>query len=400
MRKILSAIATTAVLTCAIGLQCVGVALADDRVTELLSAAEKAGKGGDVLEAAAGFGKAAAAAQSRGDLQGESRVADGLSDFLDRVRPARVAENDETGDAPDRVDAVLAVMEQLDHRHLGAYVSVQSLARFLVDRSVSTGGKRALQQAADALATQAKNRKSGAGVRALATISATMLDSAAAAPLEESLDVCRKAGWPELAFVVAVETAARHVAMGDNAAAREVLDAVVGDLPADSPNETALRQRVRRVATARLRDAPKDVSAALEPLRAGGSAGAAGGAGGAGKAGGSGPRLSPVGDAWKKMSKSKPFVTARRSGDAAVVRHSFQKKFKEEVELDFGEHVQNDGGVALWFCGRYVALCMVDHSGRNGMPGGSSVRSSWRAWYLLRDGETWGVSKSGAVSIK
>ena len=155
MRKTLSAIATAAVLTCAVGAQCLGVALADDRVTELLSAAEKAAKGGDVLEAAVGFGEAAAAAQSKGDLQGESRAADGLSDFLDRVRPAPVAENDETSDSPDRVAAVLAVMEQLDHSHLGAYVSVQSLARFVVDRSVSTGDMRALRQAADALATQA-----------------------------------------------------------------------------------------------------------------------------------------------------------------------------------------------------------------------------------------------------
>ncbi len=402
MSRVMMSMAASVVLLC------VGVALARDTPAELLSAAQAAAKKGDVLEAAAGFGKAAAAAQSHGDLQSEADVADGLAEFLNRFPPLRTrraappttagATSDETKDAPDQLAAVLAIMEQLDHGHLGAYVSTQALARFVVESAVRTGEPRGLRAAADALEKQAKIRKSGRGVRTLAVIAATMLEGPEAAPLEESFEVCRKAGWGHLAFVVAVETAARHVVKGEADAARQILDSAVKGVVSSAQNEAALRQRVRFLADARLRDAPEDVRGVLEPLRAGGSVGLAGGAGGAGASGGR--SLSAVGNAWPKLTKSKPFVTVKRSGDTAIVRQSFQKKFSEEVELDFGEHVQNSGGVALWFCGRDVSLCMVDESGRNGMPGGSSSKSSWRAWYLLADGETWGVSKSGAVTIK
>ena len=137
--------------------------------------------------------------------------------------------------------------------------------------------------------------------------------------------------------------------------------------------------------------------AAWEPFSRGGSASAAGGRGGAGGAAG-GRDVSKVGEASKKLSGKKPFVTVRRSDGGYLIRQSFDKDFEAEQPTEHGVKHHDNGGITLSFWDGGVRLAMVDLIGRNGQPGESSERGSFVFFDPVARGHVWGVTKDGSVT--
>jgi len=58
----------------------------------------------------------------------------------------------------------------------------------------------------------------------------------------------------------------------------------------------------------------------------------------------------------------------------------------------------SEGGVKLGFFGRSVALTSVELADEAGVAISTGSPSPVRAYYLLAEGETWGVSKDGVVT--
>ncbi|MHC4934210.1 MAG: hypothetical protein ACYTGV_18725, partial [Planctomycetota bacterium] len=116
-----------------------------------------------------------------------------------------------------------------------------------------------------------------------------------------------------------------------------------------------------------------------------------------GRAGSAG--LSGVGDALESYPRKKALVTVRRTKKGFQIREGFGPKFRKTQAYGPGVRHYGHEGVTYSFWGHAVALTTVDPTGRSGQPGGSSHRGPLRAFYHLGEGETWGVTRQGIVTV-
>jgi len=301
---------------------------------------------------------------------------------------------------------LLVLLEGLDPKRGSAFLSRGQVAHALLLDATETGDRSSLAAAGEAAQAYAKLPRSGAHAQMMrAYAEGLMQDEAgkvedALRSLGVALDQAAKEGWTWPAVHVAVELAAIQVKAGAAAAAAAAVRRA-GDVLKGS-GEYALAMLLRKLVAKRLEGAPKEVLDAsrevLKPHEGGGSASSAGGAGGKGLPGGSRDR-SKIGDAWKKLSKTKPFVTVTRTGAGYEIHQSYDKDF--EAVQPFGKGVTHhaDGGVTLSFWDGGVRLHMIDMVGNEGQPGEASQPAFLLWFHPLAAGETWGVDKAGAVTI-
>jgi len=362
-----------------------------DDVKALLAEAEAQVQAKDLAAAAVSFGQAAAAAHKANDLLLEQEVAEKLDRPLSRMEPAAVA----------------ALLKCLDPARSGAFVSAHAIATDLLLAATARADYAQVDAAAAVLAKHEKSPNPGKcppfvtryaeGLKALAA----KKEKDAAAVLDKALDGFVKNGWLDLATSAGTELAAVRLRLGDEAGAAAAIGAVAS--ACGEGTDPALLREWRSLVEKRLRGAPPAVLTAYEkaiaPIAGGSSAGAAGGAGGAGASAGA-PAKSKVGAAWESLDSKKPFVTVARTKAGFRVREGFDAKFVADRPPAPGLGYQVDGGVTMAFAGNAVALRMIDPTGRRGQPGESSEPSTsgW-AFYRLAEGESYGLAKSGVVSV-
>ncbi len=363
----------------------------------LVEAAELTGQD-KILDAARTYGKAARLAQRHEDLEEEARAGRALGRFLSEVRPPH-----------SWSEAMSAVIQALDARHAGAYVSAHALAREVLLRSSRTGDRTGVPVAAEALSEFAKGKRRGKAAQALAAYGDGLLlldtegadderRAKVAAALEGALAACVEERWTETACMVGTELAVLRLATGDATGARDALaraaEAVedAGGYP-DSQVLILWSNAVR----ARLADAPEDVLAphleALKPLHGGRSE-----PGGAGRNAGSDPCR--LGRLWKRFGARKTLVTVARGGSDHVVRLGYVRGHEVERSFRTGHRYLVVDGIILGFHGHAVTLERIDLSVVPGASSGGPCRTGLCAWYLLADGETWSLRKDGEVRIQ
>ena len=108
-----------------------------------------------------------------------------------------------------------------------------------------------------------------------------------------------------------------------------------------------------------------------------------------------------LGAAWPRLRKSSPVVTVKRESDALTIHLSYTKQPDETWRHRSGCRFKRSGDLVLAFHGMAVAFESLELSEpRLGLPGGSPVRSRWKAWTLLAKGETWVFGKDGQVQVR
>jgi len=296
--------------------------------------------------------------------------------------------------------ALHELMMTLDAGRSRAFVSAHVIARNLLLDATRSGEKKFVGDAAQVIAKHVKGKGVGKCAKAMKYYADGMTDTdadKALFALSKAHKVFCDEGWVVLAIHTGVEIAARSQDAAAGAAAIEKLFPLY---PRDA--DYNLRQVFRALVEARLAGASKEVRAACDKVLAtekpGGSVSAAGGKGGKG---GSGGGLSKVGNAIGRYPKKKSLVTAKRTRGGFDIREGFDKRYRHTQALKHGLAFHDDGGVTLGFWGYAVGLGMLDPSGLNGQPGGSSAGPRRHlAYYFLARGETWGFNKTGVVSIK
>ena len=336
--------------------------------------------------AAADVGEQLAQAQKKGDIAGIQRL----------LREARAL----------RTPAQLhGLMKQLDSKRGGAFISAPCLARQLLLSATADGDTRFVADASKVIRARANRPKTGKCAQAmrhyadgLEAVTAKD-DDKAAVSLNKALTIMRDEGWTPLAMHAAVELAAVSLRRRDTAAAAKAVGSLAGLFPADA--DTSLTYILRTLYQNRLKDAPPEVSQAYKKVmaphtgpRTVSSAGGAPGRGG-------GARVSKVGAALPRYSKTKPLITVKRTQKGFKIREGFDRAFSATRPFKPGTKYHADGGVTLGFWNYAVGLHMVDPEGRRGQSGESSAGPDpVLAYYFLARKETWGVTKSGVVTIK
>ena len=372
---------------------------AGERGAEKLAEAEALAKNGKTVEAAAVYGAELAAAQKKKDLAWQERVARSMQSTLSGAS----ATGADQRDAYAR--SLQTFMLALDSRRNHAFLSAGKLAHELLFEATRTGNTAYVEEAAKVCAQHAKISKVGPFAGAMVDYATGLLAVAAGehesaiGALQKALAVTSTEGWAEPTVHIATELATVGVAAGQEDVATAALGKA-GAVLKDS-GDRAIAQHLRALVTARLDGAPEKVlaayEAAWEPFSSGGSVSAAGGSGGAGAPGG-GSNVSKVGEAWKKLSGKKPFVTVRRFDGGYLIRQSFDKSFEAEQATEHGVKHHDNGGITLSFWDGGVRLTMVDMTGKNGQPGESSERGSFVFFDPVARGHVWGVTKDGIVT--
>jgi len=348
----------------------------------------KLAKGGEI------YGKVLAGLQKKGDLLGEQDAAKSLL--------TAYGKNLDTSVTP----ALAALMAKLDARRSGAFVSAHALAGRLVLAATASGDREHVPAAAKVLKTHARRKNTGVGAAAMAAYGngleriAKGEDDAGVVALSEAFKVLVGQGWADAAIHAGVELAAAHVRLGKPRAATDTLKGVESLFP--EVGDSQLASTLRKLLARHLPDAGEEVLAPATRAMAlhgrGASAGAAGGRGGRGGVAG-GIDQSKVGAAMPRFPKSKPLVTAKRTEIDFEIREGFDPAFSAVMPwTDMVKH-HDDGGVTLSFFRGTVALAMIDPEGTKGQPGERTFPSPFRAFYYVGKGETWGVTKTGVVTI-
>lgn len=393
-------------IACGVSLLLLSQAWARDDAKTRLRSAEDLAKSGSAVEAAEAYAVAMVAAQKANDLEAQER----LMRSLERSIPRALTRGSSTrsGLAP----ATSILMSGLSPKRNGAFLSCGALAHWCILEATGSDDRAQLDDACNAAIAAAKVSKSGAYTKAMASYArglqhAAKQEHGLACPLlQTALDKMTKEGWASSAVVVATEAAAAYLAAGQVRKAIAALESGAAAMKASGDQEVV---RIWRLAVSkRLPDAGPNVLApytqAMEPLGKGGVAFAKGGKGGQGGRGGQGgaggAQESKVGKAWKKLSKSKPFISVKRTADGYVIKQGFDKRFKATQPYAEGVKHHDDGGVTLSFWDGGVRLYMVDLEGRRGQPGESSLPTSFAFFTPLAIGETWSVNKKGDITIK
>ncbi len=388
-------------------------ALADDSPQEVLDDAKALAGKGETLKAAERYGDAVAAAQAAGDLQIEETIATSLEEFLQGVqidairRGAKSSESGATSDAPSQASLLAAVMRKLDSGRCGAYVAAPVLARNLLLLATESGDFASAADATSVAAAHAKKAGSGRAAAVVAKYAEAMRAETdgkfdVAAPLLDaaSLDAA-KAGWLDLVSHAGTEAAFAWMKTGNAekaAASMTAAAAAVGAKP-DLNRINAWSSFAKK----RLAETPETVMKPLadlaEKAKGPNSVSASGGKGGAGEAAGGPTPVSDIGKILPKLAKGKPLVTVKCAPKGLEIHWVTGADEKPVRPFEEMVRIADLGGVTLALQNRSVALMMVDLRGNRGQPGESSHASLVRAFYLLADGETWGVSKDGIVTI-
>jgi hypothetical protein len=117
-----------------------------------------------------------------------------------------------------------------------------------------------------------------------------------------------------------------------------------------------------------------------------------------------------LGKAWKKMSRKKPLASVKRTKEGARVDILFKPKSDEVVFQRSCVQRVDRGGLRIVIRGHRVGLSdfrLENYENYGGAPRGPRRAGRPRgslllvpAEYLLARGETWRVTKGGAVTIK
>lgn len=365
------------------------------------------------LAAAERFGEAIALAQAAADLETESQAAEALDDIVSsapRPRPATGGAGATGTEQPTSSLALLAAaMRKLDPARCGAFVSAPVLARNVLLAASESGEMRHVPDAAAVAAKHAMRAGSGRCAEVVARYAEGLCailekrPADATAPLQSATEDAAKSGWPDLATHAGTELAVAWLAAGDEAKATAAVAAVAARVPDEMDGSVVSRWMA--CLNARLADAPAavrkpadDAIRSYPEARRAGRDGGAGGAGAAGGAAGEEP-VSDVGRLFRKLAAGKSFVSVTCTAAGHDVRWATAPKKKLLRPFSLGEQFVDEGGVTLGFAGRSVALRRVDLVGLDGKPGDHGDVGPVRAHYLLADGETWSVTKSGVVTI-
>lgn len=302
--------------------------------------------------------------------------------------------------------ALLVLLEGLDPKRNSAFLCRGQVAHALLLDATRTGAFQHVDAAAEATHAHAKLAKSGAHAQLMTAYADALVQVAAGeqaqacAALQKVLDVATAEGWKSLSIHAASELAAAHVKLKQEAKAAAALRKA-GTL-FQAGGDYAVAATWRTMLEKRLEGASDEVLApykeAVKPHKGGGAAKSTGRSSGKPPSGGSRDR-SKVGDAWKKLSKRKPFVTAQRSVEGYAVRQAFDKKFAAVQPYGLGVKHHTAGGITLSFWERSVRLHMVDMTGRETQPGEASSPRGLLFFHPLAREETWGVTKAGGVVI-
>ncbi len=302
--------------------------------------------------------------------------------------------------------AFLVLLDALDPKRNNVFLSRGHVAHALLLEATHSGGFRHVEAAAAAAKVHAKLKGSGAYAQAMASYGDGLLLVAADEPgeacplLQDVLDKAVAESWTVLALYAGTELAAAHVKAKANAKAASALRKAATLLKVGG--DRAIVGTWRGLVKSRLDGAAADVLApfkeAVKPHGGGDASRSTGNSSGKPPSGGSRDR-SKVGEAWKKLSKRKPFVTVQRTADGYAIRQSFDKKFAALQPFAHGVKHHGDGGITLSFWNRGVRLHMIDMTGRESPPGESSTPRGFLLFHTLARGETWGVNKAGGVVI-
>jgi hypothetical protein len=346
------------------------------------------------------FAEILAPLQKKGDLLGEQQAAAALFAAFDNADKAGRADGHE---AP----LLLALLAELDPKRNGAFVSAPALAGRLLLLSTESGDRTHVETAEKVLKTFARQKKSGTGAAALAAYGDGLVSlakgekEAAAAALNEAFSVMVEHGWWDLAVHAGVELAAAELSLEKPRAATDALKRIDGLFP--EKGDVTFANMLSALVKVHLAGAPAEVLApATRAIGRHGGVGRAGASGGRGGAGGQagGGDISEVGKAFPRLPKKQPFVIARRKGHEFEIRHVFDRDFEDTMPWCTMVKHQDSGGITLSFWCGAVALAQVDLEGLQGQPGERTVASPLTAFTYLADGETWGVSKTGVVTVE
>lgn len=361
------------------------------------------------VEAAQLLGKATRIVHKAGDLQVEKRAAEAIADLL-----GKAGRSNEPGAAGSQ-DLLVVVLSEMDAQHSGAYVSAHALAREALITATRSGGFGAVPVAAKVLKTYAKGRHRGLSAKMMDDYAAGLAvliepdrDEKATAGalkrLDAALSVCVEQKWYEMATVIGTELAAAHLAVEQPDLAKDAL-ARAASASAGPTLDPQVIHAWDSAVRLRLDGASDEVLAPFLEVRdllrgMGAMPGGAGGAGAPGLAAGEDP-TTELAAAWRKLKRGSPVVTVKRGGTDLTIHLAYVDKSDESGEYQAGTRFQRIGDVVLVFHGQAVALEDLEFKlPRNGLPGSSPVRSRWKAWTLLAEGETWSVSKKGRVSVR
>ena len=390
-------------------------AAAKDSPQSVLDDAKILARQGSNLKAAERYGDAVALAHEDGDLQIEEAIAASLQEFIDDaerdalMRGAAPASPGQTNDAASLPNLLAAVMRSLDAGRCGAYVSAPVLARNVLLLATESGDFGLVAGAAAVASAHGSKAGSGRAAAVVAKYAEGMRAAAdgkfaVAAPLLAAVATdAAKAGWLDLVSHAGTEAACAWVKAGspDNAAAS--MKAVVASIGA-APDLNRINTWAA-FAKKRLAGAPDSVTKPLTELversKGPNSVTASGGKGGKGGRGGNAGEepVSDIGRLLPKMAKGKAFVRVHCTARGMEIEWATGADETPVRAFDEMVRIAGAGGVVLALQNRSVALMMLDLQGSRGEPGERSHASPVRAFYLLAEGETWGVSKAGVVTI-
>jgi hypothetical protein len=216
--------------------------------------------------------------------------------------------------------------------------------------------------------------------------------------LQAALPLVKPGRWLRVTLAVHLEWMLVQIAGGDLTGAAATARDAAGYL---APKQDLDRANVwAAAARARLTKAPPETlqafDLAVQPYTTNVGVGGAGGRGGDGEA--EAGQRSPLGQAWAKLAAEKPFVTVKRTAAGYEVRATHVREPHAQAP-EAGQVSWGQDGLTLSFADGGVALAMLDLVGNRGGPGTRPIPSPVWAWYLLAPGETYGVTKSGLVSV-
>ena len=322
---------------------------------------------GKPAEAARLLGTAIASAQKKNDLVAEQRLWASCREILAEA---------------DARTVWAALMEPLDAKRGGAFVSAHLLAERLVYACIGNDDGTHLTAATDVLAARVKAKDAG---RHAALV--LRLARAVAAKGAGAADVCAEAsreGWPELAGMAAIAVfQGTQAKEGD---AKRAEDAVVAAMIAanDPGLAIAWAQPIKRrmvgnaPAVSAVTRVMKEVGAITVQTLGGTNAN-----GGASK----------LSEAWKRLGSKKPIATLARRDDLLLAQPF--EKYETSLKPRPGLKIHGHGGVYLGL-NRYgvtVRLLEIERAGSAGDD--AEVPGPFDLVHRLAPGETWVLTQRG-----
>jgi len=276
-----------------------------------------------------------------------------------------------------------ALIEKLDSKRGGAFVSAHLLAERLVYACIENDDETHLPAATGALAARAKAKGAGRHVALV-----LRLAEAVAAKGAGAADVCAEAakqGWPELAGMAAIAVfQGKQVKEGD---AKRAEDAVVAAMIA--ANDPGLAMAWAQPIKRRLRANAPAVSAVTRVMQEIGAI-TVQMLGGTDAGGGSRFALA---NAWKRLGSRKPIATLARRDDL-LLEQPFED-YKKILKAQAGLKIHGHGGVHLGLNRYGVTVRLLDFDGTGSAGDDADVPGPFDLVHRLAPGETWVLTKRG-----